>query len=121
MAAISNIEQEILDWFNNEYEYKEDYVDEGEEKAEYFSTVWPAFNEEIYGDGIVELASGTAKTVDSYGGEGKGDTYWVVFQVGDKFYRVDGYYSSWEGTNWDSAEPYEVKPVEVTVIKYKKV
>lgn len=117
--SVSTLKQEIIDWFISDCEYKEDYVEEGEEV--YFSSIWPCFNEEIYGSGTVDLPSGTAKTLEAYGGEGKGEEYWVVFQVGDKTYRVDGYYSSWEGTNWDDAEPYEVKPVEVTVIKYKKV
>lgn len=114
----TDVKQEIIDWLQT-YEHKEDYVSEGE--PTYFYQAWDAFQEEIWGDGTVELASGTAKTLKRFGGEGKGDAYYVVFQIGDKFYRVDGYYSSWEGVNWDSAEPYEVKPVEVTVIKYKKV
>lgn len=110
---MADIKQEIIDWYNSEVS--------DEEKVEYFSDAWPEFQDYIYG-GSVELPSGnTATEVERFGGEGKGDTYYVVFQIGDKFYRVDGYYSSWEGANWDSAEPYEVKPVEVTVIKYKKV
>lgn len=116
--TVATLKQEIIDWFISDYEYKEDYVEEGEEV--YFDAAWEPFQDEIYGNGTVDLPSGTAKTLERFGGEGKGDTYWVVFQVGDKIYRMDGYYSSWEGANWDSAEPYEVKPKEVTVIKYVK-
>lgn len=112
MTALS-VEQEIINWYNS--------FEDAEDKATYFYEAWSEFHEFMYG-GSVELPSGnTATEVDRFGGEGKGDVYYVVFQIGDKFYRVDGYYSSWEGVNWDSAEPYEVKPVEVTVIEYKKV
>ena len=111
MAKSTQIQQEIVDWYKAEADSDEEV---------YFDEAWPEFNEMIWGSGTVDLPSGEAKTLDSYGGEGKGDEYWVVFQVGEKIYRVDGYYSSWEGVNWESAEPYEVKPVEVTVIEYKE-
>lgn len=107
-----NVEQEIIDWYNS--------FEDADDKADYFYEAWSEFQDFIYG-GSAELPSGlTATELERFGGEGKGDQYWVVFQIGDKIYRVDGYYSSWEGANWDSAEPYEVKPVEVTVVKYKK-
>lgn len=115
---MADIKQEIIDWFVNDYEYKDDFVEDGD--TIYFYKAWEGFQDAIWGSGTVELASGTAKTLTRFGGEGKGDTYYVVFQIGEKIYRVDGYYSSWEGVNWDSAEPYEVKPKEVTIIRYEK-
>jgi hypothetical protein len=110
---MADIKQEILDWYNSQLE--------SDEKVEYFDEVWPEFYEEIWGSGSVTLASGDTKTLEDFGGEGQGDQRWVVFAVGDKIYRVDGYYASWDGTTWEDPTPYEVKPVEVTVVKYKKV
>lgn len=108
----SNIKQEIIDWYNKE-------VNE-HSKVEYFDAAWPEFVEAIWGSGTEELPSGTAKTLDEFGGEGQGDQRWVVFSVGDTIYKVEGYYTSWEGDNWDNAEPYEVEPVEVSVTQYRE-
>ena len=65
---------------------------------------------------------GDVEFVDDFGGEGMGDHAHVVFKVVStgKLYKIDGYYSSWEGTDWES-EAYEVKPVEVTNIEYQRV
>jgi hypothetical protein len=45
---------------------------------------------------------------------------WVVFQIGDELWRLDGWYASYEGSNFEDAEPYKVIPKEVTVIQYVK-
>ena len=62
------------------------------------------------------------KMVDSYGGEGQGDTYYKVFKFesGDKAAHIkfDGYYSSYEGSEYRQA--FLVEPKEVTVIEYFK-
>lgn len=47
------------------------------------------------------------------------DVY-VVFQIGDELWRMDGWYSSYEGFNFDDAVPYKVIAKEVTVIEYVK-
>lgn len=62
------------------------------------------------------------KMADSYGGEGQGDTYYKVFKFesGDKVAHIkfDGYYSSYEGSEYRQA--FLVEPKEVTVIEYFK-
>lgn len=116
---VIDIEQEIIEWFN---------TNEVEEKAEYFDQAWDEFNdalitkdyEEKYGWNTPVLPSGPAYKVDEYGGEGQGDSLWVVFSVGDKFYKMEGYYSSWDGGSWEDGKPYEVEPHEVTVIQYRE-
>jgi hypothetical protein len=45
---------------------------------------------------------------------------YVVFQIGDELWRMDGWHSSYEGSNFDDAVPYKVIAKEVTVIKYVK-
>lgn len=54
---------------------------------------------------------------ESYGGEGMGEHCWTVFSVtkyGENFYqrffRVDGYYASYNGFEWD--DPFRWKEVE---------
>lgn len=56
-----------------------------------------------------------AKGVESHGGEGQGDRYENIFQIGDQFFRATGYYSSWDGVNWDDVEVEEVAEVEKLV------
>lgn len=123
--AVTDIKQEILDWYNTN--------DTGE-KAEYFDEIWEEFYEELitkehyekYKDShpqwasVPVLPSGPVWLVEDFGGEGMGDTRYVVFQIGDQFFQVDGYYASWDGTTWEDPSPYEVKPVEVTKIEYRK-
>lgn len=60
-----------------------------------------------------------------FGGEGdfNVETY-VVFRVGAldeiKYFRIAGWYQSYEGTEWDN-NFYEVKPLEVKVTKWATV
>lgn len=63
------------------------------------------------------------KEVDQYGGEGKGDTWYSIkyFKDHDVYLRVDGWYSSYYGTDfadWDDAVK-EVRPQEKTIIVYE--
>jgi hypothetical protein len=63
---------------------------------------------------------GKTEYVASFGGEGQGDSRWIVFKVGEKLFRTEGYYSSWDGTTWDG-EVHEVEPFEVKVTEYRRV
>lgn len=116
--AVTNIEQEILDWYN---------VNETGETADTIHEVWDEFYENLSTKENVEkfdwahapvLPSGPAFLVEDFGGEGQGETRYVVFSVGEQFFRVDGYYASWDGTTWEDPIPEEVVAKEVTVIKY---
>lgn len=60
---------------------------------------------------------GTIEFVDHFGGEGQGDDYWTVFRIGDRYFRMDGWYSSYEGHEYDG-ELDEVYPKEVTRTEY---
>jgi hypothetical protein len=107
------IQREIIDWYNSE--------SVSDEEAEYFEEVIDEFVDSISWGTSVTLPSGEAKEIEQKGGEGEGEEYWVVFRVGDdKFFRVEGYYTSWEGTNWENAEVIEVEPAQVLVTVYKE-
>lgn len=59
---------------------------------------------------------GVAECVDEYGGEGQGDDYWTVFKIQDRYFRKNGWYDSYNGSEWDGALeevfPKEVKKIE---------
>lgn len=61
--------------------------------------------------------------IDQYGGEGKGDTWYSVkyFPDHDIYIRVDGFYSSYNGTDfyngWDCCS--EVRPQKKTITVYE--
>lgn len=66
---------------------------------------------------------GTVSVVTQEGGEGQGDQYFVVWKLtdenGDEYYfRADGYYSSYEGVEWDGAELRQVQPRQKTITVY---
>ena len=74
---------------------------------------------------IESLGLGKMVEVDSYGGEGQGDTWYSVkhFVDHDVYIRVDGYYTSYDGTSFDGGWTCcsEVKPVEKTITVYNNI
>lgn len=94
-----------------------DTWDEWEEAIGYNSKSVP-----VPGLGNVSLA-------ESFGGEGQGDQYYLVFKVefdtsgivmDTRYYRVDGHWASYDGGEYDGPF-YEVQPVEKMVTFYEKV
>lgn len=78
---------------------------------------WHAVSEYADGEGT-ETPIGHLSLVDSYGGEGKGDQYWMVLRLtqGDvsRTFKMDGWYQSYSGGYYDG--PFtEVKPVQKTI------
>jgi uncharacterized protein YlxP (DUF503 family) len=65
------------------------------------------------------LELGKVNVVASYGGEGQGETYYVVYHFvdHDKYIRINGFYSSYNGADFDNA-PYEVTPQQKTITVY---
>lgn len=59
---------------------------------------------------------------DSFGGEGKGEERWNITKIINKqtgkisFIKFDGYYESWNGTDWE--EWYCTVPSEVVKISW---
>lgn len=64
------------------------------------------------------------KTEERFGGEGQGDDYWFVVSVKEiangniRYFQYWAFHDSWEGSTFYDAEPQEVEPKEVTVIKW---
>jgi len=67
-----------------------------------------------------DLGLGTIKEVDSYGGEDQGTDWYTVkhFVDHDVYIRLEGYYSSYEGTDFSGNDYEEVFPTEVKSIQY---
>jgi hypothetical protein len=59
--------------------------------------------------------------VDQYGGEGQGDDWYSVkhFTEHDVYIRTQGYYSSYEGTEFDNGYGDEVRPKQVMITVYE--
>ena len=64
------------------------------------------------------------REVAGEGGEGQGDSIWTVSRVLDKktgevfFIRFDGYYESWNGSDFSNNDWSIVRPQEVKVIQW---
>jgi hypothetical protein len=73
----------------------------------------------------VELEGiGRVESILTEGGEGQGEKLYMILRLttpeGDEqFFRADGYYSSYDGRDWDGAELYAVRPVQKTITVYE--
>jgi hypothetical protein len=67
------------------------------------------------------LGIGDWKEVDQYGGEGEGERWYSVkyFKDHDVYIKTNGFYSSYNGTDFDYGYGYEVKPVQKTITVYE--
>ena len=82
--------------------------------------------EEYMGYGDNKPCNGySISQTDQHGGEGEGDVMYQVWTIIDEAgnktnVKVEGYYDSWNGTEWDGYITL-VKPVEVMVIQWEKI
>lgn len=69
------------------------------------------------------LGLGEIIEVEQEGGSEQGSSWHTVkyFKDHDVYIRTDGYYSSYEGTEFYNGFGYEVKPEQVMITVYKKV
>jgi hypothetical protein len=96
---------------------------------EFDDMLMEAQNELLYSEGgeigVKGLALRAKVVYANGGGEGGGDHVERVLSIIDEkdeaiyHLRITGFYSSYNGTDWDD-EWEEVEPYEVTVTKYKK-
>ena len=81
------------------------------------SEIWKIKNER--GENYLKSIGLDLREIDSYGGQGKGEEWWVVFHspANDIYIKVEGFYESYNGTEfyhgWDSCT--EVRPKEKTI------
>ena len=68
-----------------------------------------------------DLALGKIETVDRYGGEGQGERWWVTryFADHDVYIKTKGFYSSYNGTDFDYGIGEVVKPVQKTITVFE--
>ena len=71
--------------------------------------------------GLKKLGLGKIVEVDSYGGEGQGETWYSVkhFVDHDVYIRIDGVYSSYEGVEFHDGYGKEVFPQQRTITVYE--
>lgn len=97
-----------------------------EGNVEVYSSRWgdsflEAYGKNDYDRDIVEKELGKIETVASYGGEGQGDTYYIVnyFKDHDVYIKTNGWYSSGSGVSFHYGWGNEVKPKEKTITVYE--
>lgn len=107
MSTAAQIQQELQDW--------------KDEQGDYYYTP-QAVHEELWSfrdPKSFDIPSGTVTLIEDHGGgEGDGEERFIVIKVGDQLFQYNGYYSSWDGTEWDETLR-QVEPYEVTVTKYR--
>lgn len=87
-----------------------------------YSSTWFVWKYETPSEGVPVAGLGTVFLEKEYGGESQGEEYWMVLRVvnGDstRFFRIDGYYVSFDGGNFDGPF-HEVSPIEKLVTYYE--
>jgi hypothetical protein len=70
---------------------------------------------------LKQLGLGSIEEVEQYGGEGQGDTWYSIKHFKDHgvYIKTDGFYSSYNGTDFDYGFGSEVKPVQKTVTVFE--
>jgi hypothetical protein len=73
--------------------------------------------DEIWSSEFIDLGDFKFRRIDSYGGEGQGDEYWMVLEVefSDviKAFELSGYYASYDGGYYEDIK--EVKPMDKVI------
>ena len=95
------------------------------EKSGYYGGLENAFFYDDIPEIDYELENGSLLkdyyAVDSYGGEGQGDTYYMVYHFPNAgiFIKFYGWYASYNGA--DYSDMYLVEPKEVMITEYHNV
>lgn len=101
--------------------YREGYDHDVEDEEDFEGIDYSAISELPFWK-EVDTPIGLVKEVDSYGGEGQGEQYWMIISVvqGDviRTFKLDGWYASYDGGYYD--EFYEVIPELKTITVWEK-
>lgn len=115
MLTVQEIQQQFVDYF-----VKAENID----PEDTFEDIWHEYVHETLEmldyrkDKPWFLPSGQVKLIEDFGGEGLGEVRYIIFSVGDRIFRVNGYYASWDGTTWEDPTPEEVVAKEVMKVEY---
>lgn len=119
MATAEEISQQIIDHVVSSLGDNTFYG-----KDHYANSFGNCFGEFVDGlswrNAEITLPAGVATLAQDVGGEDEGSHRHAVIEVNGQYFRADGSYTSWDGDDWDYATLYEVEPVNVTVIEYKR-
>jgi hypothetical protein len=68
-----------------------------------------------------ETGLGKIKEIKQRGGEGQGETWYTVklFEDHDVYIKTEGWYTSYDGTDFNEGWGHEVKPTEKTITIYE--
>lgn len=104
---------------NHEYSYRDYYGELCVQEGTSWGEFWAEEHDEL---DIPEF--GKLSVIETVGGEGQGDHAHVVFKLVDAvgsvtYYKVDGYYSSYDGVDWDGSDLYSVQKREKTITVYE--
>lgn len=113
------IPTELQEWLD-----ADTYTQDGQEHGDLIESL---FHDEFswsYKPSDIPAPDGwTCEKVDSYGGEGQGETYYTVYKFSKEEQEVyiyfDGWYQSYHGSEF--SEYFEVVPQEVKRIEYNRV
>lgn len=111
MAGKKQIMQEIIDWSKSENS-------SFPSACEAFYDILTSFDGTE--DSGIHLPSGVCYHEDEVDDR---DDFYIVFSFTDakgekKFYKISGFYSSWDGVSWEDAEMTRVYPEKITVTQY---
>lgn len=98
-------------------EYTDDWGDSSWSALVEYLDNWRGENDwkQVGGVGLVRLAASQT------GGEGEGEYCYLIFELEDgRFFRKEGYYASFHGTDWDGYF-CEVAPAERVITVYEPV
>ena len=105
---MTNLKQTVTEFLDNSSVMAEELMYEGR-----YSTTWDSLDKVPF----------EFRSVDSYGGEGEGDTYYTVIEVRlpnqdeTLMVKLEGWYASYDGANYTGWR--FVKPKEKTITVYE--
>jgi hypothetical protein len=122
MTNKKQITQEIIDWSNSapvqkEYFQWKESLSFAQACDKFYNLLTPNTGSETDG---VQLASGTCYYEDEINDP---ENFHLIFSFqesnGEKtFYKIPGYYNSWDGVSWEDAKLVKVYPETVTIVRY---
>jgi hypothetical protein len=126
--TIDDLHYALTKWARENSEDYDDWFDEDDPiEGDPDNAVFNRLAEEIdWADRKLELPGiGTVRCAENFGGEGEGDTYYLVFSVTDangdiRLFRRDGYWVSHDGGYYDGPTT-EVQPVQKVVTVYEDI
>lgn len=128
MATAAEVQQAVIDTYVEQQKAKGYWDVDEDEDPTYFDTL--LIESDFLYDlekNALETTLGTVEMVENVGGPGEGETRYFVVSLTNSsdgevnnYFRVDGYYASWDGDSWEGAEFYEVEAVPVQKIEYRR-